>query len=236
MLTHQFFALFYFRPNVFFGHFVPSRSVNTYIHIMSVCQSGSSVSQTGWHPWQSLERTRQPTSIGFANFGVRINAFRNTEVSGYNPLSHSTGQLDNTGSEIKTVQSLTYRAAPTNMCMKSLNELVMQPRVAYKQWYVICLITSAICDVIKSKSARIRLGLKGDSCTCLWGETGPIAQTKPNLPVDAPAFSVEHELNESSQQPIYYHVSLAVSSKIQSNKLFNNFPNLACARMQNGLG
>ncbi len=131
MFNHQFFALFYFRPNmVFFGHFVPSRSVNTYIKIMSVCQSGSSVTQTGKHPWHSLERTRQPTSIGFANSCVRINAFRNTEMSGYYPLAHSVGQWDNSGSEIKTLQSLTYRAAPTNMSMKSLNELVMQPRVA----------------------------------------------------------------------------------------------------------
>ncbi len=33
MFTHKFFSLFYLRPNmVFFGHFVPSRSVNTYIH------------------------------------------------------------------------------------------------------------------------------------------------------------------------------------------------------------
>ncbi len=33
MFTHKFFSLFYRRSNMlFFGHFVPSRSVNTYIH------------------------------------------------------------------------------------------------------------------------------------------------------------------------------------------------------------
>ncbi len=33
MFTHNFFSLFYLRPNmVFFGHFGTSRSVNTYIH------------------------------------------------------------------------------------------------------------------------------------------------------------------------------------------------------------
>ncbi len=34
MFTHKVFSLFYLRPNmVFFGHFVPSRSVNTYTNI-----------------------------------------------------------------------------------------------------------------------------------------------------------------------------------------------------------
>ncbi len=33
MFTHKFFSLFYLRPDmVFFGYFVPSRSVNAYIH------------------------------------------------------------------------------------------------------------------------------------------------------------------------------------------------------------
>ncbi len=37
MFTHKLFSLFYFRPNmIFFGHFVPSRSVNTYIHAYTV--------------------------------------------------------------------------------------------------------------------------------------------------------------------------------------------------------
>ncbi len=36
MFTHNFFSLFYFRPNmVFFEHFVPFRSVNTYIHTIT---------------------------------------------------------------------------------------------------------------------------------------------------------------------------------------------------------
>ncbi len=37
MFTDKFFSLFDLRPNmVFFGHFVPSRSVNTYIHTYHV--------------------------------------------------------------------------------------------------------------------------------------------------------------------------------------------------------
>ncbi len=57
-----------------------------------------------------------------------------------------------------------------------------------------------------------------NGCTCSCGETGRIAQTKPNLPVDVLVFFSEHGLDESSLL-LSDHVTIAASSKIQPNQL-----------------
>ncbi len=74
MFTHKFFSLFYLRPNmVFFGHFVHSRSVNTYIHALmmkgrvdlSYLNTWSTLPKN-WIAWLGVRRGSQKKEWAFS--------------------------------------------------------------------------------------------------------------------------------------------------------------------------
>ncbi len=91
MFTHKFFSLFYLRPNmVFFGHFVPSRSVTTYIRLswrsertspmeltilrVEACQARRSCARSLGNFVQSFLQRSQP-KIRRLNIGSPKNCF-----------------------------------------------------------------------------------------------------------------------------------------------------------------